>query len=83
LTDDGRVFACYKDIHDTIWHAEVGSTKAILDAGYTIDTLMLRYQGVNWTDPANWQCNGGCAHVLTTINNDDDNYTFPVRRLGL
>ena len=38
---------------------EYGLTKAILDAGYTIDTLQLAYQGVDWRDKRNWKCNGG------------------------
>lgn len=62
LRDNGKIFKCYDDIWDTIWHAEVGSSGAILDAGYTIDSLMLRYQGVNWTDTRNWGCNAGYVH---------------------
>lgn len=30
---------------------------AVFAAGGTIDTLLYRYQGVNWTDPDNFQCN--------------------------
>ncbi|CAL5224080.1 g6706 [Coccomyxa viridis] len=26
-------------------------------AGYTIDCLMLRYQGIDWRNPINWSCN--------------------------
>lgn len=26
-------------------------------AGYNLDSLMLRYQGVDWRDRANWACN--------------------------
>ncbi len=40
-------------------YAEIGSSAAILDAGYNIDALMLRYQGVDWRDKANWGCNAG------------------------
>lgn len=39
----------------------MGSSAAILAAGYNIDSLMLRYQGVDWRDKANWGCNAGCA----------------------
>ena len=59
LRQAGAVLQCYTDIHDAIWHAELGSSKAILDAGYSIDSLMLRYQGVDWRDKANWGCNAG------------------------
>jgi hypothetical protein len=32
-------------------------SRAVLDANYTLDTVQLKYQGVNWTDTANWGCN--------------------------
>ena len=41
---DPAVFRCYDSIHDTIWHSELGASLAILDAGYNLDSLMLRYQ---------------------------------------
>ena len=59
LLDDEKVFACYNSIHDTVFHAELGSSLAIFNAGYTIDTLMLKYQGADWTDRGNWACNAG------------------------
>ncbi len=59
LLDDEKVFACYNSIHDTVFHAELGSSLAILNAGYTIDTLMLKYQGADWRDRGNWACNAG------------------------
>eukprot|EP00878_Enallax_costatus_P024831 GHUV01026523.1.p1 GENE.GHUV01026523.1~~GHUV01026523.1.p1 ORF type:complete len:299 (+),score=79.13 GHUV01026523.1:220-1116(+) len=57
LLADSKVFACHKDRWDTIFYSELGSSKAILDAGYNIACLMLRYQGVDWRDKANWDCN--------------------------
>ena len=51
------VFTCYDKISDTIFHSELGSSKAILDAGYQIDSFMTRYQGVRWSDKRNWNCN--------------------------
>ena len=59
LLDDEKVFACYSSIHDTVFHAELGSSLAILTAGHTIDTLMLKYQGADWRDRGNWGCNAG------------------------
>lgn len=59
LQQAGEVFACYADLHDTIFYAELGSSLAILEAGYNIDSLMMRYQGVDWRDKSNWQCNAG------------------------
>ena len=37
----------------------MGSSAAVLGAGYGIDSLMLRYQGVDWRDKAHWSCNAG------------------------
>ncbi|KAK9835058.1 hypothetical protein WJX81_007588 [Elliptochloris bilobata] len=59
LMHDGRVFQCYEDMADTIFHSELGGSSAILAANFTIDSLMLRYQGIDWTDTANWNCNAG------------------------
>ena len=42
LSDDGGVFECYDGFADTIYHSELGSSKVILDAGYNIDSLMVR-----------------------------------------
>ena len=61
LQDDGKVFACYDDMWDTIYHSEVGASRAVLNAGYTLDSLMLRYKGVDWRNQSNWGCNGECV----------------------
>lgn len=42
LMADGNVFKCYDHIHLTMFYSELGASKAILDAGYTIDCLMMR-----------------------------------------
>ena len=42
LMADGDVFKCYDHIHLTMFHSELGASKVILDAGYTIDCLMMR-----------------------------------------
>lgn len=57
LLKDGRVFGCHRDIADAVYHAELGASLAIFRAGYTIDSLMLRYQGIDWTKSENWDCN--------------------------
>jgi hypothetical protein len=31
-----------------------------LQAGYNLDSLMVRYQGIDWRDPAYWSCNARC-----------------------
>ena len=57
LLDAGHVFKCHPTLKHVIYHSEMGSAEAIFKAGYTIDSLMLRYQGVNWSDSTNWDCN--------------------------
>lgn len=47
LRSTGTVFQCHKDLQDTILHGEIGASRAIMAAGYNIDSLMLRYQ-VSW-----------------------------------
>ncbi len=42
---------------DVIYYSELGSSWAVLAAGYTIDCLMIRYQNVDWTDLDSWDCN--------------------------
>lgn len=64
LLEDGQVFACHRNIADAVYHAELGASLAIFKAGYTIDSLMLRYQGVDWTNQSNWNCNAKCAKCL-------------------
>jgi hypothetical protein len=45
---------------NTIYYSELGSATAILRAGYNIDCLMAKYQGVDWRDRSNWECNLRC-----------------------
>ena len=57
MQDDGRVFKCYDNMWDTIFYSELGSSLSILRGGYNLDSFMARYQGVDWTEEANWECN--------------------------
>lgn len=59
LQKDGSVFLCYNNLHETVWNSELGSSLAIFAAGYTIDSLMLKYQGADWLDRNSWNCNAG------------------------
>ena len=51
------MFSCYETLHDTIYFSELGSSAVILEAGYNIASLMLRYQGIDWRQKENWNCN--------------------------
>lgn len=57
IMDDEKVFACHKSMQETIHYSELGSSLAILNAGFNLDCLMLRYQGVDWRRAENWNCN--------------------------
>jgi hypothetical protein len=52
-----HVMRSMADKYDAIVNGEYGLTRAMFAAGYTIDTPLYRYQGVNWEDKANWDCN--------------------------
>ena len=42
---------------DAIVNGEYGLTRAMFKHGFTIDTLLYKYQNVDWTDERNWDCN--------------------------
>jgi hypothetical protein len=48
-------------VHETklkaIIDGEWSMTRVVFAAGFTIDTLLFKYQGVDWTDPDNFSCN--------------------------
>lgn len=44
LLEKGTVFHCWEGMADTVIHSEIGATQAIVEAGFTFDSLMLRYQ---------------------------------------
>ena len=58
MRQDGHIFTCYSNMWDTIFYSELGSSLAVLKGGYNLDSFMVRYQGVDWTDQASWECNG-------------------------
>ena len=64
LLDDEHVFNCSDNIHDAVYYSELGSSLAIFNASYTIDSLMLRYQDIDWRDIRNAECNAGSVASL-------------------
>ena len=54
---EARIIRSMADKYDAIVNGEYGLTRAMFAAGYTIDTPLYRYQGVNWEDESNWNCN--------------------------
>jgi len=51
------VFDCFQSKVDVIIKGEYGMSRTLLRAGFSVDSLQLKYQGVNWTDRSNWNCN--------------------------
>jgi hypothetical protein len=54
---------CHDDRPAAVFFGEIGASLAVLEAGYTIDSFQMRYQGVDWKDKTNWECN----HAVTPI----------------
>lgn len=52
------IFACYPTKDHAILNGEIPTSNRILDAGYMIDSLLTKYQKVNFSDPINRSCNG-------------------------
>ena len=58
LLDRKTVFQSHPGKVSAILNGEYGMNTAIFKAGYTIDSLLLAYQGLDWTNRSNWGCNG-------------------------
>lgn len=48
LLSSSNALRCHKSMNDAVTDGEIGASAAILKAGYNIDSLMLRYQKVDW-----------------------------------
>lgn len=59
--DRGTIFTNHRTKRDAIIHGEYGVSRAILEAGYSMDCLLYRYQGLDWRSPENWKLNE-CIH---------------------
>ena len=57
LAADEAVLRCYNNSWDARYYSDSGAGLALLNAGYNLDSLMLRYQGVDWRSKDNWECN--------------------------
>jgi len=49
---------CYDTQADAVKFAELGASAAMFKHGYSIDSLMLKYSGVDWRDKSTHLCNG-------------------------
>ncbi|KIZ01011.1 hypothetical protein MNEG_6952 [Monoraphidium neglectum] len=58
----GGVFGCYASAAVAEHHVAAAAAEAVLQRGWSIDSLMLRYQGINWVrEPQHWHCNAGLS----------------------
>lgn len=58
LTADPNIFRCFENAWDARYYSDVGAGLAMLRAGYNLDSLLMRYQGVDWWGLNTWDCNG-------------------------
>ena len=63
LRDSGYVLRCHKDRFEAVYYGEIGASLAMFEAGYTIDSFLTRYQGVNWRGEVNWECNNALSPI--------------------
>lgn len=52
-----KVFTCHKSKIDVIVNGEYMFSKVLLELGMNLDSLLLKYGQVDWTDKKNWNCN--------------------------
>lgn len=57
----GTVLACQPDRGAAVYNGEIGSSAAIVAAGYNVASFLTRYRGVDFRLPANQRCNGGAS----------------------
>ena len=58
------VLKCHNDTKRLQTWGLMGASRAIFRGGFSIDSFMLRYRGVDWLNQTNWDCNGRCGPVL-------------------
>jgi len=54
---NGTTFRQHNTMREAILQGEYSLTTTVMSAGFEIDSLELAYQGVNWNDRSNWNCN--------------------------
>jgi hypothetical protein len=57
LKKDGKIFINHPSKYSAIINGEYGLSNCILRNGYTIDCMLRRYQGIDWSDKKNWTLN--------------------------
>lgn len=57
MLEQKTIFMDHPDKRSAIVHGEYGISRCIFANGYTIDCMLQRYQGIDWTDTSNWRMN--------------------------
>lgn len=57
MQKNGSVLTCHAAPWEDEIYSQLGASKAILEAGFNLNSFMLRYRGVDWTQHRNWDCN--------------------------
>ncbi|GBF95824.1 hypothetical protein Rsub_08260 [Raphidocelis subcapitata] len=55
------VLGCYTRAADAEHGAAAAAAEVLLARGERLDSLMLRYAGIDWSDPRHWRCNAGIS----------------------
>jgi len=61
LVSQKTVFQNHPDKYSAIVNGEYGMSTCILNKGYSIDCMLSKYQGIDWTDSSNYKSNNN-AH---------------------
>ena len=56
LLNKSKVFTCHKSMRKAIDNGEIGASRALLRAGYGIDSLMTKYQGLDLRTNSSAKC---------------------------
>lgn len=57
LAYENSVFSCKLDKSDAILSGEYNFSKVLLDNGYNIDSLLMKYGKIDWRKKEYWSCN--------------------------
>jgi hypothetical protein len=57
LLKEGTVFACHENMGETIYRGEIGASRIILKSGFGIDSLMKKYENMDFRLEKNKNCN--------------------------
>ena len=67
LQRNDTIFKCYDTLEDVVFFSERGVSETILNAGYSIDCLMSRYQGIDWQAARHMVDSYGCNGDLNPL----------------